>query len=366
MTIKGLAGRFREAAALAVLLALPAAAKPGRKPVIVGVRVNPPFMFHEADGSWDGITIDLWKHVAGEVKIPYELKEYKSPDLRSADNKHFLPFEKNGLDVLANAVIDRDTEEFNDTSAPYYFTGLSIATRPDSKRGLLEFLGRLLTPRFLESAALLACAPLIMGVLVWRIERRKNKREFGGPQAMGLAAAILWACESMVGKSRPILRTWPARILTIGWTFGCIMLLSAATAKLSSEFTLNQLGSRITGPKDLPYVKVGARKTSAGLTLQKRGIAFTPYETDAQAVDALARGEVDAVVASAAFLQYYVAKNYPKSIVVLPGTFTHFSIGFGLTKGSPLTRKINVAMLDFMDTDQWQQVIATYMGSSTQ
>lgn len=356
-------------AVLLAALCLPSSAAAAGKPrgalreLVVGVssKQNPPLAFQSPGGEWRGISIDLWKRVAEELKLPYRIKVYEGSTMRSADGKRFLPFKDNGLDVHIGVVIDYDTEEFNDATAPYMLTGLSIATRPDPRGGLADFTRRLLTPEFIEGAGLLMLAPMLMGLIIWRMERRKNKREFGGPQTRGLAAAVLWACESMVGKARPILRTWPARVLTIGWTFCCIMFVSAATAKLSSELTINQIHTRVSGPRDLVNVRVGTVKAGAGwIYLSKRGVPFTRYDTNAALVDALAKGEIDAAVSSEFQLRYFISKQPSGSLVMLPGTFTTYGVGFGVNQGSPLRLKLNQALLKIVESDDWKQVVASY------
>lgn len=47
---------------------------------MVGTRVVPPFVIHEADGSCSGLTIHLWEHLAEELGIAYRFGEWERLD----------------------------------------------------------------------------------------------------------------------------------------------------------------------------------------------------------------------------------------------------------------------------------------------
>jgi len=42
--------------------------------LVVGTKHVPPFAVKNPDGSWNGISIELWKKVAGELGVEYELR----------------------------------------------------------------------------------------------------------------------------------------------------------------------------------------------------------------------------------------------------------------------------------------------------
>src|SRR5688500_12792192 len=56
-----------------------AAAEAG--PLVIGTHPVPPFVVHEADGSWKGISIDLWDHIADELDLAYEIREFPVKEL---------------------------------------------------------------------------------------------------------------------------------------------------------------------------------------------------------------------------------------------------------------------------------------------
>jgi ABC-type amino acid transport substrate-binding protein len=119
----------------------------------------------------------------------------------------------------------------------------------------------------------------------------------------------------------------------------------------------------VSGPADLPKVKCASVDTGAGKAyLTRRRIAFKTYKDRAAEVDALARGEVDALVDEAPLLQYEIKKRGDSGLAVLDGTFDNHGYALGLKKDSPIRKAVNVAMLQYVLTDEWAAVLARYLG----
>jgi len=58
-----------------------AASTAGSRPLVVGTRHVPPFAMRDADGTWRGISIDLWRDVADQLQVRYEFREMTLPEL---------------------------------------------------------------------------------------------------------------------------------------------------------------------------------------------------------------------------------------------------------------------------------------------
>src|SRR5512144_2300484 len=48
---------------------------------IVGLVPAPPFAMKDSEGNWEGIAVDLWRHVAHDLGLRFELQEMAIPDL---------------------------------------------------------------------------------------------------------------------------------------------------------------------------------------------------------------------------------------------------------------------------------------------
>src|ERR1700758_466347 len=53
---------------------IPAPAIPKQK-YIVGVAPGPPFNIHSSNGTWTGISVELWREIANELGIDFEFRE---------------------------------------------------------------------------------------------------------------------------------------------------------------------------------------------------------------------------------------------------------------------------------------------------
>lgn len=241
--------------------------------LVVGTKPIPPFVVQNADGSFSGISIDLWKRVAEQLNIPYTIRVFEVRQLLDPDH--------NGIDVVVSVNISASNEAAMDVTHAFYSTGLAIATRPESKSGIMAIVSKMISANFVKGLGVLAAVLLIMGILVWYIERHTKPEEFGGSAVQGIAHGIFWAFESLVGKAGALSKTRAARVLILLWTFTCMLLVSGVTAKLSSELTVSQLTSSVSGPNDLPQVTVGTvRPSLATHYLDERGISFTSSARD--------------------------------------------------------------------------------------
>jgi ABC-type amino acid transport substrate-binding protein len=339
------------------LLTAAAVARADDHKLVVGTRAIAPFVLKSADGKWSGISIDLWKRVAEEQKLDYEIREYELGDLLEPD--------KAGIDVVVSVNITARNEAFMDVTHPFFSTGLAIATRSQPKSGFGTIAGKMLSANFLKGIGVLALLLLIMGILVWRVERKNKPEEYGGSVGKAIAYGVFWAFESLFNKAAPLTKTRAGRTLVILWAVTGMLLISGVTAKLASELTVSQLSSTVAGPNDLPKVKVGTTSPSLSASyLESRSINYLQYNDVPAALDALERGEIAAVVYEAPILQYQVTKNHPGKLLVLPGTFQNHGYGFGLKSGSPLRERVNQNILKIVEGDEWKRSLSRYLGNT--
>jgi len=141
--------------------------------VVVGTRVAPPFVIRGADGTYSGLTVELWEHVARELGIAYRFEERDIPGLLGG-------VEDGSLFAAAAALtVTAEREERVDFSHPYLVAGLGIAV-PYTPRGLGGALLALLSRDLLWMVLLLVGTLTLVGVLVWLLERKRNAAHFGG------------------------------------------------------------------------------------------------------------------------------------------------------------------------------------------
>ncbi|MFT3698431.1 MAG: transporter substrate-binding domain-containing protein [Kofleriaceae bacterium] len=322
--------------------------------LIVGTTPVAPFIVHNADGSWSGISMDLWKQIAQKRGYDYEVRELAATDLDD-------PQKMAAIDVYVSFSVSAKRAKSWDLTHAFYSTGVAIAVAPKPDDGLAGTLSQLFTARFAKLMAALAGVLLAVGVLMWLAERRRNE-QFSGKAAHGIGAGMWWSAVTMTtvgyGDKAPV--TFIGRMLGLVWMFAALLVVASFTASISSALTVKSLESGVTGPKDLPNARVGTVEPSSGAAyLRQRHISYHGYKDAAALVAGLAHGEIDAAIYDEPLLQYRV-KSEP-SLKMLEGTFSNHGYAFGLRKGSALREDIDLTLLEIIETDAWQQVLAGYL-----
>ncbi|HSK77597.1 MAG TPA: transporter substrate-binding domain-containing protein [Thermoanaerobaculia bacterium] len=334
-----------------------AAEGPGR-PLVVGTKHAPPFAIRNPDGTWSGLSIELWREVAEELQVPYEL--------RKADLDGLLSGLADGsFDVVAAALtVTSEREARVDFSHPFHSSGLGIAVADRGSPGWMAVLRRAFSLQFLQVVGVLLLVLFAAGALVWFFERRRNPEQFGGG-SRGLGAAFWWSAVTMTtvgyGDKAPV--TFGGRIVAVLWMFSGVILISTFTAAITSSLTVASLEASVRGPEDLPGTRVGTvpGSTSAAY-LARRGIPGLPFPSVERSLAALAEGEVDAVVYDAPILRHLVRQGRQDGLRVLPETFERQDYAFGLASGSPLREPLNRALLSRISRPAWRQIEERYLG----
>lgn len=326
----------------------------------IGTKQAPPFAIKLDDGSWTGISIELWKQVAVELGVAYRIEEYDLEGLLAA-------VRAGKVDVGVGAItITAAREEVMDFTHPIYSTGLAIAARPNQRAGVGSVLGRVFSTDFAVVVAALLFLLGSIGTLVWLAERRKNAAQFGGSPAHGIGAGMWWSAVTMTtvgyGDKAPV--TVTGRSIALVWMFAAIILTSLFTASITSALTVQQLESSIRGPDDLATVSVATVPGStSALYLTRRGLAFREVADVATGMKQVAAGELDAIVYDAPILQYTAKQALGDSIAVLPTTFRRQDYGFALPENSPLRERINRALLAELQRGRFHALLEHYLGA---
>src|SRR4051794_11769258 len=287
------------AACLAVLVAGPApalAAGPADSgpTAIVGLAPVPPFAMQEASGDWQGIAVDLWRQVAGDLGLRFEFREMGISQLIAG-------LQSGELIAVATATASADREPLMEFSHPYYSSQLAIAVRssPGGDRWL-DSLASLVSVGMLKTTGVLIGLLSLVGLLIWLSERRANPEQFSASPLRGVGDGLWWAAVTMatVGYGDKSPRTLVGRGLAVIWMFTAIILIALLTGQVTSSLTVTSLSGLVRGPADLAHVKVGVLEGSPhqALLRDKLGVVATGYPSFDDGLQAVARGDIDAFV----------------------------------------------------------------------
>jgi len=328
--------------------------------ITVGTKIAEPFVIKNHDGSWGGVSFDLWKDVADELNIDYTVEEF---DLSGITNA----VENNKIDIAVSPLtITMEREEKFDFTHPYFITGLSIAVPAKEESGFLSLAKRIISPEFFEAVGALAFILLLVGLITWLFERKKNPEEFGDGKSKGLWSSFWFAAVTMttVGYGDKSPKTVGGRIVGLIWMFTAIIIISSITAAIASALTVGQLETSIKGLNDLYSANVGTvGESSAESFLVEKRINYSTYETVTDGLNAIARGDLEAFVYDAPIMKYLIKKEKLSSKTkVLPVTLEQVYYGFALPTGSKLREKLNRAIIEKISNPKWGDVLYKYFG----
>ncbi len=329
--------------------------------LVVGTMRIPPFVMRTDDGQWSGPSIDLWTHIAAELKTDFEFREY------AYDPAGLLAaIERREIDAAVAAIpMTTEGESRFDFSHPYFAAGLGIAVRTEPQRGLAGFLTGFAAPQVFGTLAVLISVLLLVGALMWLLERRQRGSQFDSHPMRGIGEGLWWAAVTMTttgyGDKVPV--SWRGRTLGLLWMLASIFIIALFSATMASSLVVNRLQTGITGPADLARARVAAVSGTGGeqwLTVQ--GLQARTYPFVIQASKALQRGDVEALVYERAILGHMIKQYGWRELHILPHTLAVRDYAIALPAGSPIKEPINRALLKVVHRPEWRDVLQRYVG----
>lgn len=327
--------------------------------ITVATREAAPFAMKNADGTWYGLSIDLWDVIAGELGIAYQFEE------ASLDNM---------IEGVANGRFDASTAAMTitparemrvDFSHPFYTTGFGIVTKAGTS-SWISLMAGLFSWSFLQAVLILLGVLGTVGLLFWLVERKHNTREFGGSAARGIGSGLWFSAVTMttVGYGDKAPKTFMGRIIALIWMFTAIIIISTFTGMIASSLTSDRLQSTISTPEDLRNSMTGSVKGSASdAFLTERGITFKNFDSVKDGLTAVEQGKIEAFVYDKPLLQYLVnISDNKEKLHIVAGTFGRQDYGIALPPESPLREDINQALLMHLQSDDWRNDLIEVFG----
>jgi polar amino acid transport system substrate-binding protein len=334
---------------------------PEARELVIGTKVAPPFAMKAKDGTWSGISIDLWRRIATQIQLRYRFQETTLKGMIEgvADGS---------LDAsVAALTVTGPRQRVVDFTQPFYSAGLGIAVTSDAGITWWPIIRNVFSLGFFHVAAVLFAIALAVGLVLWFIEHRYN--EHFGAHRRGLGASVWWTATAMTqggsaaGEKVPV--TLPGRLLAMLWMVSSVIVFASFTAALTSQLTLRHLRGTANGEADLRYVRVGAiAGTETTEYLDREHIVYQVFADAEAGLSALQKGRIDALVYDRPLLLWLIKEHFSGSLRVLDGTFDPQAYAIALPQGSDRRMPINVALLDAIRSDWWRQTLSAYLGPS--
>lgn len=331
--------------------------KPEKLKLRVGISPVEPMVMEEDEG-YTGFDIELWQYIVGELGLDYKYELVEFSELFSGL--------KNGtLDVAMSGItINQEREEYLDFSHAYWNSGLSIAVRKQHESSWLDSAVNIWESKQ-KYVWLLLGFIFVMSHLMWLVDK-KDDGHIKSDYFPGIFEAAWFTLVTMttVGYGDFAPKKWMSRICTAVVMLAGIGLFGIIIAELSSDYTIQQLQSDISGPKDL-HGKVVAtlRGTTSVPVLKKYGANVVEVASPETMFDKLMLERVDAVVYDTPTVLYYVGK-FNNKLMMAGSQFEPQHYGIALPQDSSLRESINKALLKITEDGRYNQLYRKYFNGA--
>ncbi len=313
------------------------------------------------DGQWHGLTVDLWNQIADHLGLTTRFVEQPSDTILGQ-------ILSGTLDTSAGpfaSTIER--QKLLDFTHDYLSTNVGIAIlRKAENRRWLKILEALTAPAALQIYSAFASLMLGAGVALWLIERRRNPM-FGGRPIEGMGSGYWWAGVTTfgVGYGDKVPVTFWGRLVALIWMLVSLMLIASLTAFVAAHLAVVELGE-FQGPASLRNsVVAGVAGAAATEWLRREDIPHRLYPTAVAALEALRRGDVQAVVYGRTTLRYYANRDPNKDFEVPPVVLDSQMYAFPVRNGSPLRDPINQQLRLVLAESRWKDLLDRYFGDTS-
>src|SRR5262245_22714459 len=140
------------------------------KELVIATKEAAPFVIKRADGTLYGISIDLWRQIAGQLHLRYHFSEQATvEDLLNG-------VQDGSFDVgIAAVTATAARERVVDFTQPFYSTGLGVAV-PVDENTWTSILRTIVSFGFFQAVLALLLLAVCVGTLIWLLEDRKSTR----------------------------------------------------------------------------------------------------------------------------------------------------------------------------------------------
>ena len=165
------------------------------KELIIATKESPPFVIKRPDGTVHGISIDLWRRIAGRLHLRYRFSEQPTVQGSVAGTA------EGAFDAaIAALTVTAGRDRIVDFTQPFYSTGLGIAV-PLGESRWRSVSRALLSFGFLQAVLALVGIAILVGIVIWLLERGKTEHFRGGTK--GLGTGLWWSAIAMTQAGRP-------------------------------------------------------------------------------------------------------------------------------------------------------------------
>jgi len=382
-------GGVREAAAIRQVYPGLRRLYPSDRPVIRNRKLKvltqhaPPFVFHHTfpDGteSFSGLSLELWNRVAEALLVDYELESISAA---TASNTMVDRVANGSVDLaLSWTTVTAERMRRVTFSQPYHYLGLRFLVLTDSIKVELSSLARPFSNTLW--ALVLASVVVFAGLLHWFESDGDPDGDFRDAASLPSACvnAIYHAGLTLVQDREYAPVTVEGRVITFGYVFFALIIVSSYAAELFSFLTFSKTDAVISSLADLqsnkvPLSRVGIETGGSVQAYIEEEIlgcfpncprppkAYTPCVSSRECYQKLQAREVTVLINDGPVLEYQAMTDC--SVVVVGKPF--YDQGYGIMQRSDpdlqLVDDISNTILRLQEDGYLQQLETRWFGRS--
>ena len=342
---------------LAGLISLAVPAEAMAAVLRIGVSGSPPFVMPRGEVT-QGISIQIWEEVASRLNEPFELVYQPNTEA------NLRALERGDLDLSIGPISitpDRLANPRIDFTQPY-FHGKEGLMLPVKAPGLWERFKPFFGWAALSSLGGLMILLFLVGNLIWLAERRRNVEHFPRHYLHGVGNGMWFALVTLTtvgyGDRSPTTKT--GRMIAGVWMLMSLLALSSITAGLASAFTVSLSKLEPDAVRERSDLRGKTVSVVAGTTSKTWAKIYgaRPKEASSldQAIDLLAKGEVDAVLFDEAPLRYYLQQTPEAPFKMASFSLANQTYGFVVPMNSDLRTPIDVILLQMQRSGEVKMI----------
>lgn len=331
----------------------------GDSVITVGYTTAPPFIIKNGE-QLEGINIWLWKRIANDIGLSYNLKEMEFSTMLSA-------LENGTIDVSINPLtITSQRSAVMEFTHSFYASNSTIAvSEASSFKRILQFVRSFLNNDFLKGLLILLTIITLFGFAGWYFERKANPDQFrtGGK---GIWDGLWWSAVTLttVGYGDKAPTTKMGKMAALALMFIGLLFISGLTASIASSLTVNQLNNDPDSFNEFKERSVGTIGNSGAREFLKKHFFknILSYQGVQLGLQDLSKGKIEAFIYDEPILKYRIQEDSTlNNLQLLPIKFDVQFYAFGLSKENiELEQAITQRMLEIMETQEWEVLLNEY------
>lgn len=311
-------------------------------------KTDAPFVIKQEDGTYSGYAIDLMNSIKEKTGIACKYQEV------NGGIPEQLKMVANGAgDIALGSITITSGREENIDFSHSYFSSEIGALYKDA--GVSTFATVI---RLVKEGLILIVGLVFLFYLVGLISHMLDRKE-------GITSAhdgAWWAIVTFatVGYGDIVPKTGAGRLFASIWILLSMSLLAVYTGYVSSVFVVDNIGTTVTYGDLYNKRVVSISGTTSEALLNDTKVKAQFVASTLEALELLKSDKVDAIVYDRPLLEYISKTNPDLKLGVCGLEVGQEQYGFVLKQNSKMREKINVAMLEILNSKEWKARSSKY------